>query len=356
FDDTPRGRFVTPPITTVPWRMYERGRQAVNLLLKMLAGEPTPAEVLLPTRLTVRQSCGCPSPTVIEAAAEPTLSAAEHGASTPAVLREQCLAALAAHLDPPERAMSFLDAFFSDLTGDAPGAFMATLEDILRQDVAAGSDAGAWQGAISSLRRTLLPHLLAQPATLVRAEDLWHRARVMIGEHVFRARGYREWLAQNRAQRLQRISHCLATSARLPDLMDVLAEELPGLGIGCCYLALYDDPMIPGEWCRLVLAYDERGRTALEPEGRLVRARDLAMGALLPEGWTGNMLVLPLVFQEERLGLVMFEQKAPGDFYTVLQEAISVALKAVLLAEQSTRLYQQAVAAQEAAQEGRRLA
>ncbi len=80
------------------------------------------------------------------------------------------------------------------------------------------------------------------------------------------------------------------------------------------------------------------------------------MAALLPDDWTGNMLILPLVFQEEQLGLVVFEQKAPGDFYTVLQEAISVALKAVLLAEQSTRLYQQAVAAQQVAQEGRRLA
>ncbi|MEJ5200047.1 MAG: substrate-binding domain-containing protein, partial [Anaerolineae bacterium] len=273
FDDTPLGRFVTPPITTVPWRMYERGRQAVNLLLKMLAGEPTPAEVLLPTRLIVRQSCGCPSPTVLEAAAESLLRDANHEEQTPQTQRERCLAALTTHLDPPERAAQFLDAFLSDLVGDAPGAFTATLEEILRQDAAAGSDAGAWQGAISALRRTLLPQLLNQPATLVRAEDLWHRARVMIGEHVFRARGYREWQAQNRAQRLQRISHCLATSARLPDLMDVLAEELPGLGIGCCYLALYDDPAAPGEWCRLVLAYDERGRTALGPEGRLVRAR-----------------------------------------------------------------------------------
>ena len=41
-------RAVTPPLTTVPWRMYERGQRAAELLLAMLAGQPPPAEVLLP--------------------------------------------------------------------------------------------------------------------------------------------------------------------------------------------------------------------------------------------------------------------------------------------------------------------
>jgi len=356
FDNTPLGRLVTPPLTSVPWRMYERGRQAVNLLMALMAGEPAPAQVLLPTRLVVRQSCGCPDPAVVLAAGELSRPVVEDVAFSAPAVRSQCLAALSAQLDGTERAEQFLDAFLADLSGEAVGGFLPALEAILRQEVAAGSDVIAWQGAISVLRRQLLPYLVAQPALLVRGEDLWHQARVMIGDYAFRVRGYREWLAQNRAQRLQRISHCLATSGRLSDLMDVLAEELPGLGIGRCYLALYDDPSAPGEWCRLLLAYDEHGRVDLGPEGRLVRARDLAMGELLPPDQRESLLLLPLVFQEDRLGLVMFDQKVPGDFYAVLQEAIGVALKSVMLSEQSARLYRQAVAAQEAAQEGRRLA
>lgn len=356
FDNTLLGRLVTPPLTSVPWRMYERGRQAVNLLMAMIAGEPVPAQVLLPTRLVVRQSCGCPEPAVVQAASEPALWAGERTPFSAPSVRQQCLAALTAQLDGAERTEQFLDAFLADLSGEAAGGFLPALEAILRQEVAAGGDVIAWQGAVSVLRRQLLPYLIEQPALLVRGEDLWHQARVLIGDHAFRVRGYREWLAQNRAQRLQRISHCLATSARLPDLMDVLAEELPGLGIGRCCLALYDNPAAPDEWCRLVLAYDEHGRTDLGPQGRLVRARDLAMGDLLPPTPQESVLVLPLTFQEERLGLVMFEPRASGDLYTTLQEAISVALKAVLLAEQSARLYQEAVAARETAQEGRRLA
>ena len=42
FNDTPLSKVVTPPLTTVPWRMYERGQQAARLLLGMLVGESGP--------------------------------------------------------------------------------------------------------------------------------------------------------------------------------------------------------------------------------------------------------------------------------------------------------------------------
>jgi signal transduction histidine kinase/AraC-like DNA-binding protein len=138
--------------------------------------------------------------------------------------------------------------------------------------------------------------------------------------------------------------------------MNVLAEELPQLGIRRCYLALYEDPLKSTEWCQLVLAYDEGGRRDLRPDERRVRAQDLAMGALLPPDQPFSMLIQPLHFGDEQLGLVVFDQQPAGDIYSVLQEELSVTLKAVLLAERNVELYQQAVAAEQVAQEGRRLA
>ena len=40
------------------------------------------------------------------------------------------------------------------------------------------------------------------------------------------------------------------------------------------------------------------------------------------------MLVQPLHFGDEQLGLVVFDQQPAGDIYSVLQEEISVTLKA----------------------------
>ena len=138
--------------------------------------------------------------------------------------------------------------------------------------------------------------------------------------------------------------------------MNVLATELPPLGISSCYLALYQDPTRPAEGCRLVLAYDENGRVDLEPGGRPLSTRRLAIGGELAPDKAHQMLVAPLHFQNEPLGIILFAQHGAGDMYEVLRDEISVTLKGVLLAEENVRLYRQALDAQAEAQEGRQMA
>jgi LacI family transcriptional regulator len=58
-DDIPFAEFLTPPLTTVRIPLAETGRQAVELLLRSIAGEPVPERPpLLPVELIVRDSCG----------------------------------------------------------------------------------------------------------------------------------------------------------------------------------------------------------------------------------------------------------------------------------------------------------
>ncbi len=57
--DTLPGR----PETIELWPLAETGRQAVELLLRSIAGEPVPERTpLLPVELIVRGSCGAPTP------------------------------------------------------------------------------------------------------------------------------------------------------------------------------------------------------------------------------------------------------------------------------------------------------
>jgi LacI family transcriptional regulator len=62
-DDIPFAEFMTPPLTTVRVPLAETGRQAVELLLRSIAGEAVPERTpLLPVELIVRDSCGAPGP------------------------------------------------------------------------------------------------------------------------------------------------------------------------------------------------------------------------------------------------------------------------------------------------------
>jgi LacI family transcriptional regulator len=62
-DDIPFAEYLTPPLTTVRIPLAETGRQAVELLLRVIAGEKVPTRTpLLPVELIVRGSCGGATP------------------------------------------------------------------------------------------------------------------------------------------------------------------------------------------------------------------------------------------------------------------------------------------------------
>ena len=62
FDDIPMARHLRPQLTTVRQPIQEIGSCAFDVLHSMISGAaPAARDVLLPTRLVVRASCGCPA-------------------------------------------------------------------------------------------------------------------------------------------------------------------------------------------------------------------------------------------------------------------------------------------------------
>lgn len=61
FDDFGLARLVTPSLTTITVPAEDIGARAAAALLKLMDGQQAdPPHLVLPTRLTVRESCGCP--------------------------------------------------------------------------------------------------------------------------------------------------------------------------------------------------------------------------------------------------------------------------------------------------------
>jgi DNA-binding LacI/PurR family transcriptional regulator len=59
FDDVPMAQYLRPPLTTVRQPIAEVGAKVVEMLLRLIRGEPLPERrVLLPPRLIVRESSG----------------------------------------------------------------------------------------------------------------------------------------------------------------------------------------------------------------------------------------------------------------------------------------------------------
>jgi LacI family transcriptional regulator len=62
FDDIPVARYLSPPLTTVRQPIRQLGAAAIESLIFRLQGLDPARDVVLPTSLIVRGSCGCPDP------------------------------------------------------------------------------------------------------------------------------------------------------------------------------------------------------------------------------------------------------------------------------------------------------
>ncbi len=137
--------------------------------------------------------------------------------------------------------------------------------------------------------------------------------------------------------------------------MDILAADLPRLGFPGGFLSLYENPQAPAEWANLMLAFNENGRVAL-PSGQRYPTSQLVPEERLPRDRRFDLVVAPLYFQREPLGLLALEMGPhQGIIYEALRGQLSGALQGALLAARNIELYDEAVNARQAAENANEL-
>lgn len=360
FSDPHISRTATPPLTTVPLHMYELARRATTMLMTLIDGQVLPStQVSLPTHLLVRQSCGCQDPSVVQAVVQPLLTPS---AVSWAARREEICLQVAQAIEsawvPPDWARQLAEAFIADIENEdiSSGRFLSLLSKGLQTIILDDGDVNAWQATLSALRRSLLPYLLVDAPRMAQAENILAQGRLTIAETARHAQAYAAWQRDQRAHILHEIERAMTTVSSIPELLDVLALELPRLDIPGCYLSLYDDPKHPTESASLVLAYDSSGRVDLPRDGLRFPTWQLVPDELMPQTGILNLIVESLHYHEDKLGLLVFEVGArEGSVYDLVAEQVSGALKGALLLAKNVRLYREALEAQEEAREADRL-
>jgi DNA-binding LacI/PurR family transcriptional regulator/GAF domain-containing protein len=346
FDDIESTQFCTPPLTTVHQPIAGQARRATEALLAWIDGGGPPDPITMPAHVLVRRSCGCTPQSIIQASEEmETLSTGAPLDATLAMHREDVHSAMIEAMGTTsgtakEWTGRLLDAFTAEVGEKSPGAFIVTLDEMLRGVAAASDDAAAWQDALSALRRYALSCLSKQeassPAAITRLETLFGQARILIGSTAQQVQGRRRLDVVRQARALSDIGQVLSTTLDVPSLMDSAARELPQLGIPSCFLSLYEDPRFPAEWSRLHLAYRQGKRIEIEPGGMRFPSRELVPGDLLPRDRRYSMIVEPLYFQTQQIGFALFEMgPSEGMIYESLRERFSSGLQGAILVRQS---------------------
>jgi len=335
FDDHLTALAQVPPLTSVHYPLFETGYRALLLIRKLLEEEAKgiPELTRVSTWLVPRQSCGCLPETVnaaavgVEAGGGPVESQDYKGDLARSIMESLLSEATPANLrDIRPLCDRLVESFFLSLQDGDLSHFQIALIEILQRIETMDDDAHAWQAAVSILRAGAHKILSDEvdPRREEHAEDLLHQARTLISESA-RRRYTRMQLQQTQNEEaMGRLTASLLSSLDEDQIYSALQDHLPRVGIRSGYVAFFEpqegDPF-----------GGSRLRTYSKDAPTLrFASRSFPPAGLYPEGETFNLALLPLVFQEEKMGYAVFDGGNLIPLATVVRQLASAVKSAEL--------------------------
>jgi signal transduction histidine kinase/CheY-like chemotaxis protein len=339
FDDVVLARLGNPPLTTVTQPFDEVAEWAVQAIEDQLAGREVRPYTQIGARLVRRQSCGCghhgyraDSHDLSLSHPSAEVSLAEHLETLGPVLAGMLDAGFP---DGAAAAARLLDALRAELQGQGE-VFQEAIFRLLENADADNEREQLLRGAICYLREELrgwssLPveRVLFDGLNLValstNTSQMQHR--VLLDENYLRLLG---------------VGEQASIAFDLASLRGALVKGLPSAGVRTAYLAC-----VTGDARDLLRpAMSLRDGELLETDQDDYPASQLVPPGALTDDRRESLLVLPLAFENQLLGVIAFSYADGNNGYEAFRNEIAAALKSIRLREelvQTSMLHERSV-------------
>lgn len=332
FDGIEESELTTPPLTTVRQPLYEIGRSAVELLISKIQGKEVPMRTVLDAPLVVRQSCGCfinPQHALGNRSLPVSIKSTDlcH-------LRRELFEALKSF--EPEMSAKIEDrdledvvtSFFDEIEGIRSSEFLPALNRIVRAVVLAGDDALQWQKILVVMRK-FSRSLTDQQAE--KADNLLHDGYNLFSEAAVRVQAHKRLQEEQQAALMRSAGHSIANSFDIPNLTKAVSKVFPNIGINDFHLSLYDKSEKEFHNSKLLFSLQQGKKNV--PSGEVkFPTKELCPGGIKQSRKPFQMIIQPLFFKNEQLGLAVFKDgPSIGYVYEILSEHLSGALQGALL-------------------------
>lgn len=361
FDDAEDIRFIWPPLTTVRQPVYNLSYRAGELLFAMLAGQKVPHKNVIPTELVVRHSCGCipdhlgmnvdrdfndnhyPGELSGDSSQNQSNRNGWYSGLEEDILRE----VLEEVIELPEQAQyeslrliqRFIEALIADVRqGRTNGNLLVLFENLINQFVITRETKHDWHNILLIMQAAIRKHLPQISAYSL--EMIFYPAHIIISEAVKRREGFKRIQLRRKLLQLRGFTQETNSTYHMTELLKIIAERLPELGIPGCYLILYQTP---AHWVRsethrlpknskLIMAYDQTGWFISEDNAKVFPTRDIYPSGVIPAEKRFTLIAQPLYNRTQHFGFLLSELGVREEMvYNTAQEQISTALHTALL-------------------------
>lgn len=327
FDDMDESRLAIPQLTTVrqPFRLL--GREAVRTALALIAGEETPSELVVPTKVVTRRSCGCGANTWDESERTSLFVRSTAG---PAEIRRwfaEGFATLAGDgfAISQQNATELFELVVGELEQGATGEFARQIADLIRSNPLELLDPA--HRFITVVMRSLREWIAADPNRRQRADQVERQIRASVGDMGELGQGLLRIQLQRTLFELSEFSRDLVVVESVEQLRSALDQHLPALGIRTGYLTVYEDSSLPQSASRLVWAKNWRDRGVEKAVGQTFPSSALVPFGSIFREQRESLILEPLFVGDTPLGtLALAIGPNDGVLYEAIREQVSGAL------------------------------
>ena len=349
FDDILDARSLSPSLTTIRHPTFSLGYQAVLTLLEHICNDSNRvSRVVVPPKLIVRQSCGCPSartslPLAITKTQEPALTLDDLAY---AMAEASLIEARNSLQDDLEReCSSFMNSFLESLKAEDINIILKEIKRVLSWTDEREEDAHIWQAGIAILYQKMNTLLSLAPQTSqIFIASLLDRIHLEINDQIQRRTTRAMLEHMDMMSQLGLMTAELLNAMNISESAEILDRHLPKIGIKNVLVALYDkheeDPTSQG----VILL------TAGLPSvnnGLCFETRKFPPPEIYPMDKSLQLTILPLDVDDKTFGFVAFEAPNP-ELCAAIVHNLSAALR-------TSQLYRDAVEGRQMAEEANRL-
>ena len=348
FDDLREAQTMGVPLTTVRQSFYTAGKNALQSLLKRINGDTVQRQVITPTQLLVRWSCGCLPENVRQAAVAP------HDVAKTGRLENKRETAMRALLnsagiteqDPtiPQYKDTFgraWDAFLLALNEKISSEeFLKTINSLIELMQKQNLPPLVWHNVISMMRRYALGGITSH-TVMMQAENLFQQARLLTGELSQRWQAYQRLALEQQENLLQGFSFSMAPAMSIDEIGNAISEHFPAMGIDRWYVMFYSDVSSPQsisaptpESYKLLFQY-ENTKFDIPRKQTSIGTGQLVPRGKTPEDHRYTAVVMPLSLAKNRFGF-MWVEMGPDEWeiYVRIRNLVSSALLRTMLVSQ----------------------
>ncbi len=305
-------------ITTVEQPVFDQSKTAAKLLIRKIRGQEV-HEVTIPTKPVYRRSCGCVLKTVKRADLKIIQTEdkkdinflAELVTELQSKIREQLEISHDHPLNDPLH--NLCGAFFDNLSGENDNTFLLNLDNIIFSCGSLNIDFSILHDIISLIREVSLPHI-ADDSYHLKAENMLHKARVLISEQGIMFHIGKSFKAEAENYLLSEVTSALSSTYELQELLDVIEARLPQLGISSCYISLFKKGKNNSlDECELVFAYNENKREKIPEQDVIYESKQL-FPPTFKKTKRFNYMAYPIHFRENYIGFFLLQGNTTNSY------------------------------------------